>query len=79
MEEWPLEIIFSASAGLVMVKIITERSIMELIRIIFKDGASNGDILHGMNISFRQPHLAHIIPNKSVIKGRSDEKSWFKH
>ena len=62
MEEWSIEIIISASAGLVMVlaiitvmvlAIITERSIMELIRIIFKDGASNGNILHGKNKSLR--------------------------
>ena len=52
---------------------------MDLISVIFKDGASNGDILHGMYLSIRQPHLAHMRPNKSVVKGRSDERSWFKH
>ena len=64
MEEWPLEIIFSASAGLVMVKIITERSIMELIRIIFKDGASNGNILHGKNKSLRIEWFDNLLLHK---------------
>ena len=52
---------------------------MDLIKIIFKDNASNGNILDGMITRIKRPQIAQTRFYYFVVKGKSDEESWFKH